>query len=131
MDMQEIGVFVSPLIGILISGLVSWVVARSTADREIKKLKLLWEHENHITLDSQFSEMCRSVSRYSANRRPRDCTHACEEVMAMQSIAENELSEVLMKLYAAISDNNQSKYAIECLLNEAIEVKRKSKITQE
>lgn len=51
--------------------------------------------------------------------------------MAMQSIAENELSEVLMKPYTAIADSNQSKYAIECLLNEAIEVKRKSKITQE
>ena len=58
----EIVCAIIALVGTAVSGLLSWFVSRSSAVKEVEKLRLTWEHETIVTSDDpalimQFAEL--------------------------------------------------------------------------
>ena len=58
----EIVCAIIALVGTAVSGLLSWFVSRSSAVKEVEKLRLTWEHETIVTSDDEFAEMVSSVA---------------------------------------------------------------------
>ena len=52
--------------GVVLSSLISFFVARSTANREIRRMKLTWDREDAVTADKEFSSMSAAVAEYGA-----------------------------------------------------------------
>src|SRR5699024_2941080 len=50
--------------GVVLSSLISFFVARSTANREIRRMKLTWDREDAVTADKEFSSMSAAVAEY-------------------------------------------------------------------
>ena len=53
----EIVCAIIALVGTAVSGLLSWFVSRSSAVKEVEKLRLTWEHETIVTSDDEFAEL--------------------------------------------------------------------------
>lgn len=111
--------------GMIVSAVISALVSRRTAAREIEKMQLTRMREDNVLSDANFSEMVSSVADYQANRgySSRKQTAALKRVGYIRSFASGELADVLDKLYLAI-ENGQD---VDNLLSDAIKAKRSQK----
>ena len=58
---------ISAIIGVasvIISGVVSWLVSKASASKEIEKLKMEWAREDRKAADDEFADMVVAVSSY-------------------------------------------------------------------
>ena len=111
--------------GVLFSAIVSYAISRSTANKEIEKLKLTWEREDVVSSDDEFAEMAEAVAKFIHNCNSSNQRDALGKVAAIRSKETGELGALLDKLYAAIrtgipSDANEQ-------LTKVINQKRETK----
>lgn len=96
--------------GTIISGFIAWGVSRSTAKRELKKLRLIWKHESALSLDDDFARMADSVARYIHCGRRADGVDAVGKVNALRTRESGALAEALDSLYCAIDNSKDQEY---------------------
>ena len=113
------------LAGVVISSLIAWFVSRSTASKEIEKLRLTWEREDVVSSDDEFAEMAAAVARFLRSDSPHNLAAASSRVAAIRSKESGRLGECLDSLYASLT--NCERQAIEQALTAVIEEKRKTK----
>lgn len=132
------------LAGTAISGLLSWFVSRTSATKEIEKLKLTWEHENSVTSDDEFADMVAAVALCIQEKLPASFDSAISRVAAVRSKERGSLANRLDDLYHILFDispnsgivdfygrdyQEQLRKVNECL-SQVIEEKRKNKSGQ-
>ena len=89
-------------IGVVIAALISWGVARSTINKEIKKMRITWEHEKEVSSDQEFSKMVWAVSRYIKFQSIDDSNKALKKVAKLRAKTTGPLSTKLDDLYSQI-----------------------------
>ncbi len=111
--------------GTVFSAIVAWFVSRSTASKEIEKMKLAWEHEDVVSSDAEFAEMSAAVAKYVHYNSQRNLSNAMELVAAIRSKEIGPIADALDHLYSSIRNNERE--LANSLLTEVIEEKRKAK----
>ena len=135
----EIVCAIIALVGTAVSGLLSWFVSRSSAVKEVEKLRLTWEHETIVTSDDEFAEMVSS----GGLGIPSSFDNAICRVASVRSKEQGPLADSLDNLYRILFDispnsgivdfyssdfQERLKQADDCL-SQVIEEKRKRKST--
>lgn len=121
--MSEILEVIISLGGILLSGIISWLIAKSTANKEIEKMKLTWQHDDNASSADEFADMVASVTDFiTSNSYPR-YRKACAKVNAIRSKENGELALALDSLYGSLTHSNDS-LSISNALDKAISIKR-------
>lgn len=87
------------LAGTVFSGILSWFVARSSADKEIQKMRLNWEHDKILSTDDDFSEMASAVAVCIQSLDPSSFDSALGYVAALRIKEEGPVSLKLDDLY--------------------------------
>lgn len=113
------------LSGTLISALISWFVSRSTANKEVEKLKLTWEREDVVSSDDEFAKMASSVASYIQCNNSHYHREAMSSTAAIRSKETGELGVLLDNLYNAIEQN--SVFETSRALTEVIKKKREAR----
>lgn len=111
--------------GTVISALIAYFVSRSTANKELEKLKLTWEREDLVSSDDEFAEMAAAVAKFVQRRNYGEQRNALSSVAAIRSKETGEMAELLDSLYRAVRDWNPKQ--IDALLTQVIEKKREAK----
>ena len=111
--------------GVFISSLVAWFVSRSTANKELEKLRLTWKREDIVSSDDEFAELASAVARFLRSDTPHNFTDASAKSAALRAKESGSLGACLDRLYISISDRN--KQEIERALTAVIEEKRQAK----
>lgn len=117
--------------GAVISAFISWIVSRSTANKEIKKLKLMWKREDVLTSDEDFSDMAATVARCTAaisDGYEFDISEVAAKVAAVRSRESGTLANLLDSLYGAVLIKNTCRMYE--MLTKVIEEKRHQKSRQ-
>jgi len=111
--------------GTVLSALIAWFVSRSTASKELEKLKLTWEREDIVSSDDEFAAMASAVANYVHSNVPLCQREAMCAVASIRSKESGDLGTLLDQLYNAINSN----YSIEAdrLLSQVINKKRDAK----
>lgn len=129
------------LAGTVLSGLISWCVSRSSAAKEIEKMKLEWEHEHTVSSDDEFAEMASSVANCLQEKVPQSFDSAISHVAFIRSKESGTIGEKLDALYDVLyeispNSNAVNFYGVEYqehlnrankCLSEVIKAKRKCK----
>ena len=92
--------------GTLLSALIAFFVSRSTANKEIEKMKLTWEREDAIASDEEFGNMAAAVASYVQNPWSGSQNDAITKVAAIRSKVTGRMAIVLSRLYKSIRDND-------------------------
>lgn len=110
--------------GIIFSALISKAVAKSTAAKEIEKMKLTWEREDLIESDDEFGEMVKLVILYLSDigYGPYEALAAIGALRVKES---TEIAALLDVLYQSVKKRDSA--ATDKLLDEVIAVRRKSR----
>ena len=115
--------------GTILSALIAWAVSRSTAKRELKKMRLMWEREDIVSSDDDFAQMAESVARYIHRNRSSDGVDAAGKVNALRAKESGTLANALDLLYFALDDSKHcidpDFEKIQQCLSKVIEEKRK------
>ena len=114
--------------GIIFSTGISWCVARHTANKELERMKLSWEHDDVVASDDEFSEMAAAVSKYLAqiiDGRWSKADDAIVKVAALRAKEIGALANALDVLYAYLLEGNTNE--IQEALTKVIEEKRNAK----
>lgn len=90
------------LCGTVASGLISWLVARSSAEKEIKKMRIEWEHDKLLSSDDDFSEMASSVAVCLQSMELSDFDTALASVAALRIKETGPISLKLDALYTTL-----------------------------
>ena len=90
------------LCGTVASGLISWLVARSSAEKEIKKMRIEWEHDKLLSSDDDFSEMASSVAVCLQSMELSDFDNALASVAALRIKETGPISLKLDALYTTL-----------------------------
>ena len=117
--------------GTVVSASIAWFVSRSTANKEIERLKLFWEREDVVSSDDDFVEMASKVASYISGVRDGyslGIQDVASIVAAVRSKESGALATLLDELYSAVTSKNL--YAIDSALTRVIEEKRKRKTAQ-
>lgn len=117
------------LVGIVFSGVLSFLVAKSSASKEIDKLKLTWKREDVVSSDADFSEMVSSVAVYAKTLSITDMNTATKWVAKIRAQERGKLGELLDLLYLQLQEPLSSR--MEDTLSEIIQEKRKRKGEQD
>ena len=112
--------------GIALSGLISWFVSRSSASKEIEKMKMEWDREDVVSSDDEFAEMCSSVAAYIHHIDTMKRIEAASRVASVRSKEQGQLAELLDILYSLLIKTKQADVLDEALTN-VIEEKRNRK----
>ena len=128
MDVRIICSLIS-LAGIAISGLVSWFVSRSSAAKEIEKMKLSWEREDVVSSDEEFGEMCSAVTVAIHNSSGSNRAKANAYVATVRSKEQGTLGNLLDELHASLLSVNRLN-EVNVILTKVIDEKRRRKSTQ-
>lgn len=132
------------LMGTAVSGLLSWFVSRTSAAKEIERLKLTWDHESSVTSDDEFADMAASVALCIQEKLPASFDNAISRVAAVRSKERGALADRLDELYNILFDISPNSgtvdfYAqdyqeklktVDSCLSKVIEEKRKHKSSQ-
>lgn len=113
------------LAGTVISALIAYFVSRSTANKEVEKLKLTWEHEDLVSTDDEYAEMAASVAKFILRHNGSDQRDALACVASIRSKETSEIANSLDNLYRAIRDWKLND--VDMLLTQVVEKKRESK----
>lgn len=112
--------------GVVISALVSLVISRNAAKKEIEKMKLEWEREDVVSTDDEYAAMASAVASYLHSSAPN--TKAVSTVAAIRSKENGDLASLLDKLYKDLTSTDKERFQrIESDLGEVIAEKRKRK----
>jgi hypothetical protein len=121
------------LLGVIFSGMISWFIARTTANKEIEKIKLTWTREDSIDSDQEFSDMAQTVSKFLLMPSENTRNIACLQVAQIRFKARGRLAQIIDALYNAIEsclpdewgDISVDTSKIKTLLDDAVDEKRK------
>lgn len=111
--------------GTLLSSLIAFLVSRTTANKEIEKMKLTWEREDAISTDEDFSEMAAAVAKYIACNNLQNQTDALAKIAAVRLKESEDVCTYLDLLSRAIRAENLT--GTNAFLTEAIDEKREAK----
>lgn len=92
--------------GTVFSALISYGVSRSTANKELEKMKLTWEREDIVSSEDEFAEMAKAVGAYVQSSHPLHQRVAMELVAAARSKESGALGSLLDALYMHIQSGN-------------------------
>lgn len=92
------------LAGAAVSGLLSWFVSRTSAAKEIEKLKLTWDHESSVTSDDEFADMVAAVALCIQEKLPASFDTAISRVAAVRAKEHGSLAHKLDDLYRVLFD---------------------------
>lgn len=109
--------------GTIGSALIAWLVARSTAAKEIEKMKMQWARDDIVSSEEEFTEMVSTVSAYLHSFAPN--TKAVSAVASLRSKENGDLAVLLDKLYADLAAGNTPHAKTDADLSKVIEEKRK------
>lgn len=126
---QEVLSGLFSLIGIVISGVVSFLVAKLSASKEVDRLKLIWEREDIVSSESDFSEMVSAVSVYAKTFRIGDMNNAVKWVSKIRAQENGKLGALLDNLYIQLQNPVASE--MENTLSEIIKEKRQRNSKQD
>lgn len=98
------------LCGTVASGLISWLVARSSAEKEIKKMRIEWEHDKLLSSDDDFSEMASSVAVCLQSLDLSDFDTALASVASLRIKETGPISLKLDVLYATLYEISPNFY---------------------
>ena len=111
--------------GTLISAWIAFFVSRSTANKEIIKMKLTWEREDLVSSDDEFAEMSAAAARYISYDSFENKTEAMCKIAAIRSKETGNVCNNLDALYSAIQRDDPIKADV--LLTQVINDKRGAK----
>lgn len=111
--------------GMAISALISWFIARSSAEKEIKKLKISWTREDALSSSEEFSDMCGAVAYFARAQQTNTEAEAARQVARVRPKESGVLAKHLDTLYDAIKNENFD--LIDDSLARVIEEYRKSR----
>lgn len=117
------------LVGIVFSGVLSFLVAKSSASKEIDKLKLTWKREDVVSSETDFSEMVSSVAVYAKTLSIDDMNTATKWVAKIRAQESGALGDLLDGLYNQLRD--PIVFELEDTLSEIIKEKRQRKNKQD
>lgn len=115
--------------GTVLSALVAWFVSKSTANKEIEKMRLNWEREDSISSETEFSEMVIAVTRYLHSQSEENFLLAIEKVNIVRLKETGRLFYELWTLYKSLEMCQDNKYHLEFAkdcLTKVIEQKREA-----
>lgn len=112
-------------VGTALSATISWCISRSTANKELQKLKLAWEREDLVSSDDEFAAMASAVALFVQSNRWESQGDAMKAIAAVRSKEYGEISDSLDALYLAV--NKRSPEDADKYLAIVIEQKRESK----
>ena len=102
MDTEIICTLISSA-GVVLSALIAWLVSRSSAKKEIEKMKLEWEREDVVSSDDDFGQLSAAVSRYVMDTEtPIIRKDAVAFAASMRARENGTLAELLDALYTAL-----------------------------
>lgn len=122
---------ISAIIGVasvIISGVVSWLVSKASASKEIEKLKMEWAREDRKAADDEFADMVVAVSCYINMPDPATKARAIEAVAALRAKESGLLASYLDVIYNYITIANCP--GLDGALTGAIQEKRDRKSRQ-
>ena len=117
------------LVGIVFSSVLSFLIAKSSASKEIEKLKLTWKREDVVSSEADFSEMVSSVAVYAKTLSITDMNTATKWVAKIRAQERGVLGGLLDDLYDQLRD--PIVYDLENTLSEIIKEKRQRKSKQD
>lgn len=109
--------------GVVASSVISWLISKSTANKEIRKMRMTWDHEKEIAYGENFAEMVSAVSLYINSRNIGDGYRALEAVSKLRAKESGALAKKLDTLHSKIEKNQFSD--LDKCLSEVIEQNRK------
>ena len=117
------------LVGIVSSGVLAFLVAKSSASKEIDKLKLTGKREDVVSSEADFSEMVSSVAVYAKTLSIDDMNTATKWVAKIRAQENGALGDLLDGLYNQLRD--PIVFELEDTLSEIIKEKRQRKNKQD
>ena len=111
--------------GIIVSAVISYAISRTTANKEIEKMRLAWKREDVVSSDEEFSVMTRAVAKYVQGSSTRTQSTALEEVASVRAKEAGSLGQMLDDLYSHIRSDNV--IAADHQLSKVIDQKREAK----
>lgn len=127
----EIVCAVIALAGVVFSSVISFRVSKSSAEKEIQKMKLEWSRQDIVSSDEDFSDMAVAVSRFIQTQNGTTHRKAIESVMKIRAKESGDIAGSLDALYLAIGKRghgyNPNSEQIDNLLSEILKQKRNSK----
>lgn len=122
------------LAGALVSATISFFVSKSSAEKEIQRMKLEWKRQDIVSSDEDFSDMAVAVSRFIQMQDGTTHLKAVETVMKIRAKELGSIAESLDALYLAIGKRgygyNPNLEQIDTLLSEILKQKRNAKCPQ-
>lgn len=113
--------------GALLSALISYGVSRSTANKEVERMRLTWEREDVVSSDDEFAAMSSSVAKFVQSGRTSCQQAAMAEIAAIRSKESGNLAYLLDDLYFAVQSGNigNSDVCLTKVIDEKRDTKRK------
>ena len=111
-------------LGILVSAVVSWLIAKHASLAEIKKLKTTWDHEKQIATDEDFDKMVSAVSSYIRRSSTNAYTAAVAAVAVFRAKSVGEMADAVDRLDKAFACRSENTSNIEAALTAVIEQRR-------
>lgn len=93
----------SEILSALISAAVALIVSYITAKKEIKKMKLEWDREDHLSAEDELANMASSVSSFISRGTEGYREQALSQVAAARSKSAGSMAEALDSLYYVLS----------------------------
>lgn len=120
--------------GTLASAAISFLVSKSSAEKEIQKMKLEWKRQDIVSSDDDFSDMAVAISRFIQMQTSKTHTDAVAAVIKIRAKESGDIAKSLDALYEAVGRRgygyNPDLNQIDNLLSEILEQKRNSKRPQ-
>lgn len=89
--------------GTVLSAVIAFFSSRYVSRKEIRKMKMQWEHDDRTINQKAFSEMVSAVSRYAQSGWSRHQREAMEKISASMIGEGNSMSDELSALYKSVS----------------------------
>ena len=115
---------VSAILCSLISGVVSWLVAKHAAKAEIEKLKATWAHEKDAAFEENFESMVGAVNYFVKHGDIATFGTACKKVAAVRAQSTGVLAREVDKLNDCLDLRNINTAKMQEALSAVIEAKR-------
>ncbi|MGM9615689.1 MAG: hypothetical protein ACI4V3_05305 [Faecousia sp.] len=93
----------SEIISALISAAVALIVSYITAKKEIKKMRLEWEREDHLSAEDELANMASAVSSFISRGSEGYREQALSKVASARSKEAGPMAEALDSLYYVLS----------------------------
>ena len=111
--------------GAILSAFISFLVSRSTANKEIEKMRLSWDREDTTLADEAFSQMIHAVREYISCENEYFKYGAMNAVDALQLKESDAVNAVLAQLHDALRLGSRPQ--AEQLLAAVVEAKKNDK----